>query len=1153
MSHFRPTLLVGVGGTGSKIAESVLERAVRNNSALRSHIGIIALDTDVNDMKDLKHVEPRSRLGFSRPETVYRLIERNPDAERAWCLDRKTMPPVVQSLSLIEGAGQVRMLTRLALHDSFAHGDLMGRLEDALARLAAHSDDQNFEGHVHVLVVGSLAGATGSGSFAQIALALRAAAETRQIKVTVRGVFLLPDVYARSGALSSTQVPNVLANGYASLKELNAFTIRGILPDRATDFDFEYVPGQRLKSNLIPYEAITFIDYENVRGGNIGRSLESYLAMAARAGYQMVFSPLGAKYGAVTVNDVRQKIAELSMGGINLYSGIGIASVTYPADALRTYLTRRLVLENLRGDWAQLDQRYEAQLQRFRDEEAAGVSTGERPDIRQTYVRDLEQLARQEPRVPFYRKAWDFLNPVLEDPRTGQRTVVPRAKSFVDSVLSFVDGRFWDDKVLGPIKTASALDSTSLLESDSLLDTVRKAETGLDANFEALEAALQSLPVNIYQNDLVSSDTLRPEEALAHHIQSVILKDSPHPVTVRAFLYMALQEVDARLRRIDPADTRLKLFRLANRFRSDDEIQATSNRPASRGSARVIDLASEAQTARGPLAALLGGKRKKFAADYVEYYNETRARLVDWARQSIEHRVLGQLEAELNAAIRAYQGLFAEIADLARSLEAGIRKDAALHGSQSAFDGNSYVYANAVCQEDAWRRVQTAASGLRLDESVNRNLVAAVHARYREDRRMRRDTDFKEIRGLFEREVVQGFAARVVRNDFASAHDFSVIEAMRRQFEAEALAENRPTPLPDAEIRRQIKAVVDRVSRQSEPYLALTNPDSAGSQIKFWALNPKIQSDVADPTLFGDMFRFSAGDNPIVIEDFSAQELLCVNLRVNLKLEDFAKLAPAREAEDNALAGTTGRYTASYDRMIRAVLAGERNNGKGEITPHVDRTWHTPGVLPEIFDSEQDKTRANQARAFVVARALGLIRLEAADDGAALARFSSRGRGLRDAMDESFARSHRPWPVWQEFIRKSALVQSALSVWNVELQQEFASAALHPAFARMTDPALLVMLLQPIADRGDGAAQRDEAAVELVGAWLTCLDDLIRTQDVSVSEPARQSRLRSLFHDHRASVLQAMTADNARPNVLKEAERVMDMAFDSFFSQGAGR
>lgn len=226
-----------------------------------------------------------------------------------------------------------------------------------------------------------------------------------------------------------------------------------------------------------------------MRGGNIGRSLERYPGMAARAGYQMVFSPPGARYGAVTVNDVRQKSAELSQGGINLYSGTGIASVIYPAQAMQGHLTRRLTVENLRGDWSRLDRSFEDQLQRHRSEAAAAVSSGERPDIRVTFVRDLEQLAKQEPRIPFFRKAWNFLNPVQEDPRTGQRTTMPRNKSFVDSVPSFVDQRFWDDPALTRIRRPAPLEASSLLESDSIVDTVRRAETGMDRDSEALEAA----------------------------------------------------------------------------------------------------------------------------------------------------------------------------------------------------------------------------------------------------------------------------------------------------------------------------------------------------------------------------------------------------------------------------------------------------------------------------------------------------------------------------------------------------------------------------------------------------------------------------------------------------------------------------------------
>ena len=54
--HFRPTLLVGVGGTGSRIAEGILAQAIENDSSIKGRVRIIALDTDANDIAKLKNI-----------------------------------------------------------------------------------------------------------------------------------------------------------------------------------------------------------------------------------------------------------------------------------------------------------------------------------------------------------------------------------------------------------------------------------------------------------------------------------------------------------------------------------------------------------------------------------------------------------------------------------------------------------------------------------------------------------------------------------------------------------------------------------------------------------------------------------------------------------------------------------------------------------------------------------------------------------------------------------------------------------------------------------------------------------------------------------------------------------------------------------------
>lgn len=1153
--NFRPTLLVGVGGTGSKIAETILQQALTNEDSLSSRIGIMAIDTDINDLNELSAVNQRSRIQFSRPETVHRLLERNRDVEGDWCYSLKApeMSEAIKGMSLIEGAGQIRMLTRLALHDGFQHQNLMGRFEAVISDLAVHANDQGYDGAIHVLVVGSLAGATGSGSFTQIALGLNDAARNRGVAATVRGVFLLPDVYARSGVLPSTQHPNVLANGYASLKELNAINIRTTLPHRRTNFRFEYAPGKQLMDGSAPYAAITFIDYENSRGGNMGRNLPAYIEMAARAGYLMIFSPLGARYGSVTINDVRQKLAAIASGSTNLYSGIGISAVNYPADSMRRFLGRSLMLESLQGDWTRLDIAYKQQVARYKSDLQAGQTSSEKPDIRVTYVRDLEQLAKAEPRVPFFRRAYDYLFPEVEDEKTRERTVHPRHRRYADAVVDYVRSAFWADSDLRSVYQRGNIDTSSVLESDSIVDTTRRAESDLDRDWRTLEAALQGRPEDIVHNELVSADKLGQGEWAPHHIQNHIVDDAPHPVTVRAFLYHIRQEFMQRRDGIDVRDLRLKLFRIANQFRTEDEQSATNNRPTSRSTATVIERASQVE-ASSAISNIFGGKRKAFAGEYVEFYNTSVRQMRGYANAVIEYKVCDQLLTEVEGLIRVFEGLFAEIEDIGERLGTEIATEKKTYDGSGGFDGNSFVYADAACKDDAWERVQEATAGLRVDDRVNQNLVSTVYKMHRANKRERAELSFKEINALFWSQVVEGFGQNTIDRDFSSYFDFSVIEAMRRQFEVEDKAaaaeaartdQQGPPPRPAAE---RMKEIVDRVSRQSEPYLSFVSPDSDGTPIKFWTVHPSAQKAINDDDLFSQMFRFSDGDNPIIKEEFSEYELICVNLRVNVELTMMAKLNMGDENARSVHSPTEGRLVTPYNEMIARMTDAKRSKAAGaEFTPHVDRTWHTPGVLPEIFSHLEEKIEANNSKGYVVALTHDLIKLDVEHDEP-IARFSTLGRGISNAVDETFSRSHNPWTLYQEFVGNVPMVESAVQYWDMVSNEEAGSVKAHESYAKLASPELLLTLLKPATIRNDEPDRRDDAAIAILGSWIECLGELITRQDHSLTPRAQDLALKKEVSEIRDRFFELAAAEGYQREILRVLERVFGISYDKRFS-----
>ena len=1149
--NFRPTLLVGIGGTGSRIAEDILEQAIENDSSVQSRIGIIALDTDDNDLKALRHVPNRSRIRFSEPETVYRLLERNSNVEDEWCYHRTDpeMSEDILGMTLIEGAGQIRMLTRLALHDSFVNKALLDKFESVIAGLSVHSGEQAYDGAIHILIVGSLAGATGSGSFAQVALAMKQAARVRGTLATVRGVFLLPDVYARSGALKSSQVPNVLANGYASLKELNAITARAKVPTRKGDFDFEYVPGAKLMDGASPFEAVTFVDFENSNGGAMGRDIDSYVRMAARAGYLMIFSPLGARYGSVTVNDVRQKLAAVANGSTNLYSGIGVSAVKYPVASMRNFLSRKLVVENLKGDWMRLDEAYRDQVRRFKEEQQAGKSSGEEPVLAESFVRDLTQLAKQEPRIPFFRQANEYLNPEIEDEKTYEKIVRPRHITFLNAMKDYVSNVFWSEGDTADVKSRAMLDTSSLLESDSIVDTVRRTELDLDRDMRVLEAALQSRPDDIYHNDLVSSDKLGGDEWAQHHIQAHIIKDSPHPITVRAMLYLVRTELEDRLDSLDPRDLRLKLFRQANEFRDDEEIGMTNNRPVTRSTPKVVEAAAKAEESRLP--GFFGGKRKAFAAQYVDYYNQSLTKMRVYTNAAIEAKVYEQAISEINGLITAYEGLFREIEIIEGELDKEIEAERNGFSGDESFDGNAHVYANAACKDDAWERVSASAQGLRLDDKVNQKLVRSVFDKHRDDKRLGKLSSNKQINQLFRTQVVDGFGRKSIEDDFSSQFDFSVIEAMRRQFEvedklaaAEAAEKGVASPSRIEDPDERIKRIVDRTSRQSLPYISLARPDSDGSQIKFWTLHPKSQENIGSRSLFTQLFQSEDGNEPITTEDFSIYELTCVNLRVNVQLEHLKKLAMGTENATSVHEQIQGRYALAYSEMIERMNDTARSSGPGaEFTPHIDKVWHKPSVLPEIFAELDEKISDNNARSYVVARTHGLLRLET--DAGPEARFSSVGYGLRAPYDDIIVESHDPWDVFKAFTSNIPAIQSSMDVWEKQKAKKSAGLEAHRCYAALTDPEALISIVQTASVRNKNTESRDDSVVDMIEAWIGLLEELIAEQESELTPK-------------RASLVLEQHVDSARDKLFdalrdKGYTAGMITVFDRLFGKGYDR
>ena len=1130
---FHPTLLVGVGGTGSKIAQNVYDRAMRSGAAAKGRLKVLAFDTDENDTRRLDRLDRTQRVRFSTANTVEEILDLNPEIERKWFVPRRELPTELRTMTALHGAGQVRMLSRLALHHAAANGDIERHIGAALSDLAAYDRTAGFTGLVNVLFVGSLAGATGSGSFLQLALLVRDIALARNLEVDQHGLFLMPDIYVRSGVLPEGQIPSVLANGYASFKEFHAITLKAT--DRAGDFDFEfeYAPGRYLEHGFIPFRSITIIDFEDGEGGNLGRSVTPYLKQAERAAYTLLFTPIGGRFNSIAVNDLREQIEAAARGTHNRISGIGVSALVYPKEDMADYLARRFARELLAADWLRLDNMYRDRVRRYQQQKAAGHMQAKEPELGKSYLEDLRQLAQSD-QVPFFREIYDELYPKEEDEQ-GYVHERPLHESYFGAFKEYVEREFWSRPDLEMVRKAQRVDETRF-SKQTLVDDVRRHERILDNDLAVVDEALMSVPDDIVIGMFTTADSMGEQEWKPHHMQYWLVREGPHPVRSRAFLFALRELVEKERAELNAEEKREQLFRLANRFRTDEERAGEIDR---RGTANVLELASQYSN-RGVFSKLLK-RGDDFIEEYVSYYNASRRKIEEYATARLMEKAFDRLLQQVDDQIRVMNGFFAEIETSLERLEKDIEELETRHERERE-ENVIYVCADARCKQALWEEVRERMAGQRLGKDINTTLMKAVYDMGRHNSIHGRPKPLRELSELLEREVIGNFAAARMRDDFASVHEMSVVQAMRRQAEIMGRDEDLSEEQLRERTRELIQNLIDVAHRQSSAMITTTSRND-GQEIRFWALGENLVRELDEIDDHRRLLNPSGqGVQILPHEEFPDNEIMGVNLRVNLEVTHLAKLRPPAEQGDSIAGDRAGRYFQEYSKMVdELVEAAMEKRIPATITPHIHRDWHKPGLLPEISSQVTERLVMDVNRALNVAMALEALQ-SVPDYGQEIYKVDTMGRVRQGGVSVelgSFGDFHE---VMQAFMRHPEAIRGSLLLWEEELARlRHAPTEEVLAFEeRVTDPAhlargLAVLTTDPEDSRRQGRVAAFVAGqAQILFEFLNVtrrelpLDVRRRECDELASKVGEEALQRLEQHGVRAEHLHVMRAQQAR-------------------------
>ncbi len=352
----RPTVLVGLGGTGGDVLLKVRKKIYeRYGSPSRFPVvQFVYVDTDTSN----QHIDSRllEEFNFTPAERVdaivldtaryTRNLNQHPYIKPWW------YPTMHDKSDIKEGAGQIRAYSRLSFFVNFetiknaiarAMKEAMG---SATTMLDRHGIQVETDKGAYIYVVASLAGGTGSGMFIDTGFLCK----TIQTGVTTVGFLVFPGVFMANQL-------RIFGNSYAALRELEHFTY----PENA--FPYEWAPGEppREKRPLPPppYNYCYLIDSANTEGHTVNfDSRYSLFEMVATNIFQDFGSSDFAGYKrGVRVNldyfltnfyvaeilDPRDASKRLLAEAFSTrHSAFGLAAIRYPADRVKLACSAKL-------------------------------------------------------------------------------------------------------------------------------------------------------------------------------------------------------------------------------------------------------------------------------------------------------------------------------------------------------------------------------------------------------------------------------------------------------------------------------------------------------------------------------------------------------------------------------------------------------------------------------------------------------------------------------------------------------------------------------------------------------------------------------------------------------------------------------------------
>ncbi len=926
-----PTLLVGLGGTGSKIVTKVSKLVSEEQ---RDHLGFAVFDTDINELREIQRENPFIKIiQTSTKLSVGEYLNIDTHARDSWF----PVNAILNSKTLTEGAGQVRAISRLAFDTAIRAGK-MEQLHEAIQDLYKLEEGQA-EQALRVIIVSSLAGGTGSGLILPVALYIKnyLATHFRQSANITRGFFILPEVFDQV-IPGQAERNSLRSNAYATLRELDAFLMKGdaTLPRQYKDsvkIEFPRVSSEGYDEyDVRPYDFCFLFDAQNAEGSKLN-SFNQYLDHAANCIYAQSIGPMNKRSNSSEDNTIRRLAAER---GRNRYAGAGSSMLIYPVEDVKEYIALNWAKECVSKQWLVFDNVYKDIKRRDAAMRAQGLSVAE-TDPARSYINTVESMAKNKD--PFARA---IVNACATYDGDGLSKVSDKWDDYVDALKK----KITDDESSGQ----SDLDA----QRQQVMINIAGIEGGRDS-WEAFQGTYREMEKYRAMINKRTEDTARtiaytmfraPTETatsdkLAYRIETH-LRDSEgkfmHPNAVRYFLYKALDALKEEKQMVDKKNSdAVKFFDNFAKAHFDDtetdEVETVENLTE-----RKLALINR-------LTGKLSGEQQDLKSAYTNYLTKCN----EYRVNAVLALVYEEGIAYVTGLCEAFMNFFATFDSRVSDIEKRIAEIAKKYGNTKGTTAR-YVCASRLCLEYMAGKLIYMGSSITIDDKLAEDIYSKVRKYSLLLTKPQNSGYFNE---LFEDGILGYFKGAVMRT-YSNEVDMDIITALETEAEIELEEEARRASSRSKKFEYDsstINAYVEKAIRNSRALSCpfIEKPLGMEKQpIYACAFNPQLITEDESPRskLVDRELRNNGG---VADDDISKNMILFYQSFYGLRANELSKFAPPERTITSSRDG--GEYYKAYYELISSVHPVAHMSKA--ITPHIDRWWHIVTKMPDLDEGSQ--------------------------------------------------------------------------------------------------------------------------------------------------------------------------------------------------------